>query len=59
MGRSVGLEIHTRGVRAVELVGSGKKVRVQRYIERPVTPRGGACATMEALTTRLPAKPPY
>jgi|GEM_PF-2276992 len=41
MGRSVGLEIHTRGVRAVELVGSGKKVRVQRYVERPVTPRGG------------------
>jgi len=41
MGRSVGLEIHTRGVRAVELVGSGKKIRVQRYVERPVTPRGG------------------
>jgi len=41
MARSVGLEIHTRGVRAVELVGSGKKIRVQRYVERPVTPRGG------------------
>ncbi|MHC4953160.1 MAG: pilus assembly protein PilM [Planctomycetota bacterium] len=41
MGRSVGLEIHTRGVRAIELVGSGKKIRVRRYVEKRVAPRGG------------------
>jgi len=42
MAKSVGLDIHERGVRAVEVTGSGKKFRVTRYIERAVTPRGGA-----------------
>ncbi len=42
MGKSVGLDIHERGVRAVEVTGSGKKFRVGRYMEREVTPRGGA-----------------
>jgi len=41
MARAVGLEIHPRGVRAVELSGAGKKIRVSRYLDRPVTPRGG------------------
>jgi len=41
MARAVGLEIHPRGVRAVELTGTGKKIRVQRYFDRPVTTRGG------------------
>ncbi len=41
MSKSVGLEIHARGVRAVELVGSGKKIKVQRYVERAVAQRGG------------------
>ncbi|MHC4958974.1 MAG: pilus assembly protein PilM [Planctomycetota bacterium] len=42
MSKSVGLEIHARGVRAVEVSGKGKAFRVLRYLERPVTPRGGA-----------------
>lgn len=42
MARSVGLDFHTRGVRAVELVGNAKKWRVTRYAQRNVTPRGGA-----------------
>lgn len=42
MARSVGLDIHERGVRAVEVLGRGKKFRVTRYLERAVTPRGGA-----------------
>ena len=42
MGKSVGLEIHTRGVRAVEVTGTGKKMRVQRYVEMQLVPRGGA-----------------
>jgi type IV pilus assembly protein PilM len=42
MAKSVGLDIHERGVRAVEVTGSGKKFRVGRYMEREVTPRGGA-----------------
>ncbi|MEM8885314.1 MAG: pilus assembly protein PilM [Planctomycetota bacterium] len=41
MGKAVGLEIHPRGVRAVELSGTAKKVRIQRYEERTVTSRGG------------------
>ena len=41
MGKAVGLEIHARGVRAIELVGSGKKIKVQRYTERSVAQRGG------------------
>lgn len=41
MARAVGLEIHTRGVRAVELNGTGKKVKVHRYFDRAVTTRGG------------------
>jgi type IV pilus assembly protein PilM len=42
MSKSVGLEIHARGVRAVELRGRGRKFRVVKYMERPLTPRGGA-----------------
>jgi len=42
MAKSVGLDIHERGVRAVEVTGRGKKLRVGRFIERAVTPRGGA-----------------
>ena len=42
MGKSVGLEIHARGVRAVEATGRGKKVRITRFMERELTPRGGA-----------------
>jgi len=42
MAKSVGLDIHERGVRAVEVIGHGKKFKVGRYLERAVTPRGGA-----------------
>ncbi len=42
MPKSVGLEIHPRGVRVAEVVGRGRKFRVTRYVDRPVTPRGGA-----------------
>ncbi len=42
MSKSVGLDIHERGVRAVEVTGQRKKFRVGRFIERAVTPRGGA-----------------
>ena len=42
MSKSVGLDIHERGVRAVEVTGHAKKLRVSRYLERAVTPRGGA-----------------
>lgn len=42
MAKSVGLDIHERGVRAVEVTGQRKKFRVGRYMERTVTPRGGA-----------------
>jgi len=42
MAKAVGLEIHERGVRAVEVTGSGKNLKVGRYTERDVTPRGGA-----------------
>ena len=42
MARSVGLDFHTRGVRAVEVVGNAKKWRVTRYAQRDVAPRGGA-----------------
>jgi len=36
------LDIHARGVRAVEVTGRGRSFRVARYLERTVTPRGGA-----------------
>jgi type IV pilus assembly protein PilM len=42
MGKSVGLEIHARGVRAVEVHGRGKGLRVSRYVETDVASRGGA-----------------
>ncbi|MFQ5844291.1 MAG: pilus assembly protein PilM [Planctomycetota bacterium] len=42
MARSVGLDFHARGVRAVEVVGSSKNYRVVRYAQRDLTPRGGA-----------------
>lgn len=42
MAKSVGLDIHARGVRAVELTGRGKAARVTCYIERELTPRGTA-----------------
>jgi type IV pilus assembly protein PilM len=42
MSKSVGLEIHTRGVRAVELKGRGSSAKVQRWFRRDLTPRGGA-----------------
>jgi type IV pilus assembly protein PilM len=42
MGKSVGLDIHPRGVRAVELTGGRKSFRINRYMERSLTPRGGA-----------------
>jgi len=42
MSKSVGLDIHERGVRAVEVTGRGKSFRIGRYMERTVTPRGGA-----------------
>lgn len=42
MARSVGLDIHARGVCAVEVTGGRKNLRVARYMERSVTPRGGA-----------------
>ena len=41
MGKAVGLEIHARGVRAVEVSGRGAKSRITRYLERDLTPRGG------------------
>ena len=41
MAKSVGLDIHARGVRAVEVTGRGKSFRIARYMERSVTPRGG------------------
>ena len=41
MGKAVGLEIHPRGGRAGELVGTSKKVKVTRYFDRAVTSRGG------------------
>ncbi|HEX5137595.1 MAG TPA: pilus assembly protein PilM [Planctomycetota bacterium] len=41
MAKAVGLEIHERGVRAVEVTGSGKNFKIGRYTEREVTPRGG------------------
>ena len=42
MAKSVGLDIHARGVRAVELTGRGKAAKVTRYFERDLTPRGAA-----------------
>jgi len=42
MAKSVGLEIHARGVRAVEISGRGRSFRITRYLDRPVHPRGGA-----------------
>ena len=42
MARSVGLDIHPRGVRAVEVTGGRKSFRIARYMERSLTPRGGA-----------------
>ena len=42
MSKSVGLDIHARGVRVVEVQGRGRKVKVTRYVEKDVTPRGGA-----------------
>ncbi|MHC4133700.1 MAG: pilus assembly protein PilM [Planctomycetota bacterium] len=42
MARSVGLDIHPRGVRAVEVTGGRKSFRIARYTERSLTPRGGA-----------------
>ena len=42
MGKSVGLEIHARGVRAVEVTGRGKNAKVVRYVDTPLVPRGGA-----------------
>jgi len=42
MARSVGLDIHPRGVRAVEVTGGRKSFRISRYMERSLTPRGGA-----------------
>ena len=50
MARSVGLEIHGRGVRVAEVIRRGKGFRVQRYLERDLTPRGGAPATCTATT---------
>jgi len=42
MSKAVGLEIHARGVRAVEIAGRGKSFRVLRYIETSVPSLGGA-----------------
>jgi type IV pilus assembly protein PilM len=42
MAMSVGLEIHERGIRVLEVTRSGRKLKVGRYMERAVTPRGGA-----------------
>jgi len=42
MPKSVGLDIHARGVRAVEVTGRAKSFKVTRYIERDLTPRGTA-----------------
>ncbi|MDH3591277.1 MAG: pilus assembly protein PilM, partial [Planctomycetota bacterium] len=42
MAKSVGLDIHARGVRAVEVAGRGKNFKVTRYMDREVTARGGA-----------------
>ena len=39
MGKSVGLEIHARGVRAIEVTGRGNSVRVVRYVDTPLVPR--------------------
>ncbi|MHC5030310.1 MAG: pilus assembly protein PilM [Planctomycetota bacterium] len=41
MAKSVGLDIHPRGVRAVEVTGGRKNFRITRYMERSLTPRGG------------------
>ena len=42
MARSVGLDIHPRGVRAVEVTGGRKSFRIAKYMEHSLTPRGGA-----------------
>lgn len=42
MARSVGLDIHPRGVRAVEVTGGRKSFRIAKYREHSLTPRGGA-----------------
>ena len=42
MSKSVGLDIHERGVRAIELVSRGKTYKVTRYADYPLTARGGA-----------------
>jgi type IV pilus assembly protein PilM len=39
--KSVGLDIHIRGVRAVETTGRGKALRITRYADYPVHARGG------------------
>jgi type IV pilus assembly protein PilM len=48
MANSVGLEIHSRGVRAVEATGRGKGARVLRFLQRPLAARG-AMPEMEEL----------
>jgi type IV pilus assembly protein PilM len=40
--KSVGLDIHIRGVRAVETTGRGKSLRITRYVDYPVRAVGGA-----------------
>ena len=42
MAKSVGLDIHSCGVRVLEVTGRGSKFRVTRYEERAVAPMGGA-----------------
>ncbi len=53
MAKSVGLDIHARGVRAVELSGRGEKFKITRYADLDIESRGGVLdpdALREALT---------
>jgi len=42
MSKAVGLEIHSRGIRVIELSGRGKGLKITRYADVPLQPRGGA-----------------
>ncbi|MEE8104723.1 MAG: pilus assembly protein PilM [Planctomycetota bacterium] len=42
MSKAVGLEIHSRGIRAIEVAGRGRSLKIVRYADVPLHPRGGA-----------------
>jgi len=54
MANSVGLEIHARGVRAVEATGRGKGVRILRYLQKTL-PTRGTVPDMEELKQAIAA----